>query len=176
MRRKLNKDDVDRRISFLLSEASRPNPIRDQSVTFTLRAVGNYFAVGQDCGSAYLTLKCQYRSHKAHELYQSIVGDRVGSGAELLRREVRWRKLMTNEHQEPLKQVWAWMCRNHSSLDVGQVAKRIMDWPIVVVTRDPEDIELRKLAIHELGPLERYEQAKIEVWKVSDGCWQPRIL
>jgi hypothetical protein len=165
VQRRLNDDDVRRPIAFLLNEAAQSAPIRDQSVTFTLRALGNYCTVGRDCGSAYLRCNSPYRSQAAQELYEKMVkpGDKSTLDA--------WRKEVTNEHQEPLKQVWAWMCDHKDQLEIEAVVQRLRQWPVVIVTRY-ENNALRPHA--GLGPVERYDAVGIQVLRRQGEGWVPR--
>lgn len=175
MNPKLDDAAVERRIIFLLNEASQARPVRDQSVTFTLRAIGNFLAVGKDCQSHFLTLNCRYRSRKAHEAYCAL-GNSPSAEA-----RSAWRKEMINEHQDPLADVWKWMVENRGLLDPERVLARLKQWPVVVVTRD-ENRMLQHFAKLKHGPTPepamRYREAGIEVLERSNAGgnarWLPR--
>jgi hypothetical protein len=82
-----------------------------------------------------------------------------------------WRKLVINEHEKPLSQVWQWMRENHGSLQAEDVLTELKEWPVVVVTKE-EDERLRPLK--DVPPTRRYEEAGIEVWVCREGKWGPR--
>src|SRR5436189_4746 len=102
--RHLREDDAGRRIEFVLNEAAQDRPIRDQSVTFALRALSNFYTVGRDCQSAWLSLHSPFRSAAAHARYKALVQKNGKDQGELA-----WRAEVTNEHQDPLADVWRWM-------------------------------------------------------------------
>lgn len=158
MVRRLNQDDINRRLEFVIAEAAQPSPIRDQAVTFTLRVLGNFYCVGRDCQSNHIKLNSPYRSVAAHQLIESK------------KAPVEWLKEVTNEHQEPLKQVWNWLCASHL-ITPAMLEARLKQWPIVVVTA-AENARLNKL--HSLGPAERYTSAGIQIMRRQDDkSWMP---
>jgi hypothetical protein len=87
-----------------------------------------------------------HRSKSTHELQQSIVGS---SGRPNYRLNIgKWREKVASEHQEPLKQLWEWLCSN-KDLTPRDLAERMLSWPIVIVTVE-EEKSLN--GYHNLGP------------------------
>jgi hypothetical protein len=169
MRPRLDDDAIRRRVAFVLDEASQPRPIRDQTVTFALRVIGNYLEVGQDCQSPYLAYNCRYRSRRAHESYLNL-GD-----IPTLALRSEWRKMVVNEHQYPLAQLWNWIVENHSTLTAELILERMKAWPIVVITKDEDRclrLRARERGGEAIDPAERYRQADIEVLRRGqNGLW-----
>jgi hypothetical protein len=120
MHRRLNERDVHRRIEFLIHEASIDDPIRDQSVIFTQRAISNFYCVGRDCQSPYIKKHARHRSVEAHALAQT---------------DPEWLSKVTNEHQEQLRDVWHWMCEARGRISLADVAARLKKWPMVALRK-----------------------------------------
>ncbi|MDP3895908.1 MAG: hypothetical protein Q8Q62_04460 [Mesorhizobium sp.] len=166
----LDDQALGRRVEFLLNEARQDIPVRDQAITFTMRAITNYLSIGKDCKSAYLSLKCPHRSRSAQASYISLVGSGPWARGELLRREHEWRKGVMNEHQEPLAQVWQWLIQEKHNVALEDVIDRFRMWPVVVVTKQ-ENNDLRRRS--NLGPKERYAGI-VEVLTLVGNNWVPR--
>lgn len=85
-----------------------------------------------------------------------------------------------NEHQEPLKFVWSWICDDRDRLTVEEIAFRFERWPMVTITCD-EDQRLRDEARRarqegrpvSCDPVERYRFANIEIGLCENGKWVP---
>lgn len=145
-----------RRIDFLLREAASERPFRDQTVTYAMRVISNFYSVGRDISSADAKRHSKRMSRKALELKK-------------LTTESEWVKNVVNEHQEPLKRIWSWIVDRKGSLSREELASRFKEWPMVTVTRE-EDICLRKYPNCE--PAERYRRAGIEVLIFRDRDWK----
>jgi hypothetical protein len=163
MARTLTEDDIQRRVEFLIGEAKQDRPIRDRSVTFTMRTVSNYSCVMCDCDSNYLKLNCRYRSLKAHDAFHHLS-------------KVNWLKFVTNEHQEPLERIWNWMCHQKDKLDPPSVLNRFGKWPVVIVTIEENRSESLRLPLSkwptDWTPANRYREAGIELLFRDDrGDW-----
>ena len=146
---------IQRRIECLLREARQEDAQYDLSVVYTLRAVWNYYAIGDArAGSNKLKLRGQYRSRLAHALWHEITFD-------------EWRKTVIYEHEMPLKHVWRLM--QNEELVWEDVENKMRQWLPVVVTR-AEDDALRLL--RDVPPSQRYGMVNIEVLtKSEDGQW-----
>jgi len=152
-KRPLNAADVERRLQFIIDEASLPNPIYDQTVRMAFRVATNFYCVGRDCGSEYVYEFSRYRSEEANKVWRS--GD--------------WKKQLHNEHQEPLKVVWDWII-NDGQVTTKRLEERLRKWPMVVITRDEE----RGIAKKETCPIKRYEN--IRVFQLADDkTWSLRV-
>lgn len=153
----ISEQQIDRRIEFLIHEAAQPDAFRDQTVTYALRVITNYLAVGDDVSSARLAQRSRLRSRAALELSLAHPTDWFTGGR------------VRNEHQYPLKRAWNWMRENGDGLSVSTVKEHLQRWPVVVVTRE-EDLRLRDDP--EQDPAERYAAAGIEILSLdSSGCW-----
>lgn len=168
--RLLDTDDIRRRVAFLIEEASQPIPsIRDHSITYTMRTISNFYSVGRDEKSKFISLNSRYRSKNAHALYSQLFGQDARDKV----REKQWLEKVTNEHQEPLDQIWRWMCAEKRNLTAEQVMERFKQWPMVVVLKRPENAGLSKHKL--LPPKERYAAGQIEVlWQNDRGEWVER--
>ena len=154
----MNESQIDRRIDFLIREATSEDPVRDQAITYAFRVITNYLAVGSDARSRALSRECPYRSKKAYELSQK---DPEG-----------WLDKVTNEHQYPIKCAWAWMIKARDNLNVQRVKNHLKKWPVVVVTKE-ENESLRHFRANK--PDQRYRDAEIEVLEQTEsGRWRPR--
>jgi hypothetical protein len=160
-RTKLDNEAIARRIQFLLDEAKSPNPVRDQTVTYAMRVISNFYSIDKDAGSRAVKKNCRRMSRKSLALRTSLSDE-------------EWFKATVNEHQEPLEQVWAWIREGRPS--IAQVVNRFKQWPMVTVTRE-EDADLRiesarrrKHGLSELEPGERYAGIEI-VRRCDDGTW-----
>lgn len=153
----ISEQQIDRRIEFLIHEAAQPDAFRDQTVTYALRVITNYLAVGDDVPSSHLAHRSRLRSRAAVELSVARPTDWFTE------RKVR------NEHQYPLKRAWGWLCENRGSLSVSGVKEHLRRWPVVVLTRE-EDLRLKDDPEQE--PAERYAAAGIEVMSLdASGTW-----
>lgn len=155
----ISEAQIDRRISFLISEARLPDAFRDQTVTYAFRVITNLLAVGDDVSSQDLARRCRYRSRGALELSVVRPGD--------------WykEKRVRNEHQYPIKRAWAWMLRERESLSIELVKAHLRQWPVVVVTAE-EDRRLKDDPSE--SPAVRYANAGIEVLqRDGEGRWVP---
>lgn len=79
----------------------------------------------------------------------------------------RWLALVTDEHQEPVREVERWIA-NRPDLTVDDVVLRLLRFPSVVVTRQ-EERRIPSNMRHGGCPLERYEAAGVEVVSVEEG-------
>lgn len=155
----ISEQQIDRRIEFLIREAAQPDAFRDQTVTYALRVITNYLAVGDDVSSSNLAQRSRLRSRAAVELAAAHPTDWFAKG------KVR------NEHQYPLKRAWDWLRDNRDSLSVSGIKEHLRRWPVVVVTRE-EDLRLKDDP--DQDPAERYAAAGIEVMSLdASGTWVP---
>lgn len=143
---------VVRRIVFLLGEARSGDPRRDQTVTYAMRVISNYFSIGRDAGSAAIKRESRRFSRRAVELRS--------------RAHLDWTSDTINDHPDPLNEVWLWIVANAATLSVGQIAARFKAHPMVVITKD-EDNALTRHGYRGTGqPAERYARAGIEIVEV----------
>ena len=147
---RITEEVIARRIQFVLAEAKCPNPVRDQTVTYAMRVISNFYSIGTDAGSRAVKIRCRKISREAMSRKEKMPDS--------------WWKETINEHQEPLEQVWTWICKNKDTVTIKEIADRFKQWPMVLVTRE-EDSELRKR--RDLGPVERYKEAGIEIVEVE---------
>lgn len=141
---------ISRRIEFLLNEARSDHPWRDQTVTYAMRVISNYCAIGRDAGSSHIKKYNQRISKEALKLKNEIPFD-------------EWIRETINEHQEPLKVIWDWLLDEKDSLTVQLVLDRFRKYPMVIITKD-ENSTLNRLGLSSNGdPEERYRQAGIEI-------------
>lgn len=155
----ISEQQIDRRIELLIREAAQPDAFRDQTVTYALRVITNYLAVGDDVSSSNLAQRSRLRSRAAAELSVARPTDWFAE------RRVR------NEHQYPLKRAWNWLLENRDSLSFDSVKDHLRRWPVVVVTRE-EDLRLKDNP--EQDPAERYAAAGIDVLSLDpSGAWVP---
>ena len=125
----VNRDDIDRRLKFLLEEVKQDIPILDQVVGLVIRQLGNWVSTEGDCSSRDLYERCRYRSRAAHKLALASPEDWYKN-----KREATNDQKVSNDHWEPVKQLHAWMCENKDRLTVDDIIARIARWPIVVMT------------------------------------------
>jgi hypothetical protein len=149
-----------RRAKFLVQEAQSPDPMNDLAIGMTLRCLSNYVTVQADGGSKKVKKLNPWMSKAAYE--KAVELGQFNS----------WHDVTTNEHQEPLKEVWTWMLGIHDELTGEMVISRLAAFPFVTVTRD-EDAVLR--GIRNVSPVERYALANIEVGYASN-MWCGPIL
>lgn len=143
---------VVRRMEFLLSEARSADVRRDQTVTYAMRVISNYFSVGRDAGSAVIKRESRRFSRKALELKSLANAD--------------WTSETINDHPDPLNEVWRWLVANAETLSVEDIAARFRAHPMVVITKD-EDNALTRSGYRGNGrPAERYARAGIEIIEV----------
>src|SRR5262249_26587087 len=95
-RNRLTERDLRRRVDFLLTEVRSEHPVRYQTVTYAMRVISNFCAIGQDAGSATIKAKCRWVSLRALELRGEVSPK-------------EWLSNTINEHQEPLEQIWEWL-------------------------------------------------------------------
>jgi hypothetical protein len=152
-----------RRLEFLLSEARSESPVRDQTVTYAMRVISNYCAIGKDAGSGAIKKLNQRISKRALELKQILSHQ-------------EWQKATINEHQEPLRDIWAWILKNSRTLSADEVLERFKAFPMVIVTKE-EDILLSKAGLRSAGsPEERYRSVGIEIIKSAGIETDPKVL
>ncbi|MGX9431795.1 hypothetical protein [Bradyrhizobium sp. LeoA1S1] len=77
---------------------------------------------------------------------------------------------MLNEHQEPLKMVWDWMCARWGQLTPEKIEQRLKAWPMVVITRE----ENAGLDPKEADPVKRYRGLEI-LYRDDAGTWIRRL-
>ena len=144
----LINDVIKRRIVFLLDAAKHEN-VRDNSTTFTLRALSNYATIGKDAGSASIKKINRKVSENAYELLK-VKGIEV------------YCKQTINEHPKPLSQTWEWLKENaKENLSLERVWKEFCDFPMVTVTKDEDDI-IKGKGLNSKGTVEeRYSSIKI---------------
>lgn len=111
-----------RRAEFLLQEAKSGNWVYDAAVRYALRVISNWATVGADRSSEAIKFTNQRLSAKALALYKELDDD------------LAWHKLTTNEHQEPISQVWEWVVREARSLQPEAILERFKLWPMVTIT------------------------------------------
>lgn len=145
-----------RRIDFLLLEARSLLPKYDRAVVYAMREISNWCAVGKTASSREIKLKNPRMSREAYKKWQTPPTE-------------DWYKHTTNEHQEPLKQVWEWI-RSSKDVTKEEVLARFQNWPMITVTKD-EDVRLHKYRDSE--PCERYQLAGIEVGLRDKDGWKP---
>ena len=133
-----------RRAKFLLDEANSCSPKYDQTVRFALRVISNVATVGKDCGSGAIKWINPNVSEGAWELYRQLNDD------------VLWHRSTTNEHPEPLNQVWQWIRDHRAQLTPDKIVERLKDHPMVTVARH-EDEAINKRGLRSRGdPKERH--------------------
>jgi hypothetical protein len=146
---------VVRRVELLIAEVNSEAPQRDQTITYAMRVISNYCAVGKDVGAS--VAKRLNRRISKHALALKHV---------LPHHE--WVKKTINEHQEPLSQVWGWLLENRSTLSVQSVYDRFAAFPMVTITREEDDL-LNKTGNRNVGdPEQRYRNAQIEIVSTDD--------
>lgn len=160
----LTEEHINRRIDYLIKEATAKDPIRDQSVTYALRVITNFFSIGEDAKSDKLRERCPFRSEKAHALRRSL--ERQYGEKEA---KQKWGKLVINEHAYPLKDMWEWILGKGDDLTIQNITTQLKKWPTVVVTRC-EDSKLRKRK--GLKPMERYEGITVLKLVQETGEWK----
>jgi len=134
-----------------------------------MRTISNFCCFGRDAKSDFIKLNSRYRSKNAHFLFTQLIGENLKDKI----RKKAWLKQVTNEHQEPLEQIWRWMCEEKRNLTVDDVLKRFAEWPMVVVLVKPENAGLSKHK--QLPPKERYAAGQIEVlWRNEHDEWVVR--
>jgi len=146
---------VERRLQFIINEARQEYPIYDQTVRYAFRVVTNFYSIGKDGGSSAVYKGARYRSQAAHDL--------IRSG--------NWKGKLLNEHQEPLKAVWDWICAEKGSVTATQIEERLKRWPMVVLTRE----ENNALDSNEVDPIARYKNILV-LYRRDNGEWIPRSL
>ena len=102
---------VNRRSKFICDEAQFEDRRYDQSVTHTLRVLSNIVTVGSDGVSK--SVKCKNRrvsKGALKELEELLVSHSNKKDAIKI-----WHDKTTNEHPEPLKQVWGWLIEKRRS-------------------------------------------------------------
>jgi hypothetical protein len=151
----LDEVDAQRRIEFLIIEASQAEPIYDQTVKMALRVLSNFYQFGRDYGSRGVRENCRYRTRAAHE---RIMNCKDGS----------WHKAVTNEHQKELGQIWDWMCERKGNVTIAEVVGQLKEWPMVVVLQE----ENKKLPKKQ-PPDARYRGIEV-LYRHDDGEWRPR--
>jgi hypothetical protein len=145
--------DVERRIQFVIQEARQSKPWYDQTVIYALRVATNFYCINKNGGSSLVYRQSRYRSAKAHEL--------ILSG--------EWQGKLLNEHQEPLREVWRWLCDEGGNVSIKQVEERLRRWPMVVITRD----ENSKIPKNEKDPKHRYRDIAV-LYRNDSGEWITR--
>lgn len=103
---------------------------------------------------------------------------RLSRDAELLRAAIkadgegrklpRWLGFVTDEHQEPVREVERWIAER-SGLTVDDVILRLLRFPSVVITRQ-EERRIPGAMRHGGIPSQRYAAAGIEIVRVEEGA------
>lgn len=130
-----NKAQIDweqaalRRAKFLLEEARSGTEVYDAAVRYALRVISNWATVAEDLSSEAIKFRNRRISRKALDLYLASETD------------ADWHKQTTNEHPEPIRQVWDWIVKEAQTLQPREILKRFQEWPMVTVTCD-EDREI----------------------------------
>ncbi|MGA7971478.1 MAG: hypothetical protein WCA36_01610 [Pseudolabrys sp.] len=151
----IDERNIQRRIAFLLNEAKSDNPAYDQVVRYALRVISNFYSCGDDVSSSKARLVNKHISRRASDLRAEISDDK------------KWIKKVTNEHQEPLRQVWDRMIENKDTLTLEMIATWISRWPMVVVTTCENNWLREKAKMRPKGSFidaeQRYRDVGIEV-------------
>jgi hypothetical protein len=139
----LSEQDILRRIDFLLNEARCGMIKKDQTITYAMRVISNYCTIGKDAQSAQIRGLNRKMSQQAYALIKK------SSSFE------EWAKATTNEHQDPLEDVWQWILAEHKNLSPKTIFERFEKYPMVTITHEenkdwPKDYK---------DPVERYEKA-----------------
>lgn len=149
----MNKS-VERRIRFLL-DAAKNEVKRDQVVTYAMRVLSNYAAIGKDAGSIEIKKQNKRVSHSAQTLLHK-------HGL------VFFCKNTINEHPKPLKIIWQWLQDNADKLTVKEVWHEFANNPMVTITKD-EDKMIKARGLNSAGNLQtRYTELGIEVVILSE--------
>jgi hypothetical protein len=141
-------DPVYRRAKFLLNEANF-GAKRDQAITYTMRVLSNYAAIGRDAGSGLLKNENKRVSAQASELLRRVESIRD------------WQRATINEHPLPLKYTWNWLVQNRKTLDATLVWAHFRDNPMMTVTVE-EDKRLTKAGLRSAAGFNRYESVGIK--------------
>ena len=164
----LNDDDIRRRLDFLLKEVKQRSQ-KDQVADLVIRQLGNYFWTR---GDSDLYRKFRFRSKAAYDLSQTFPKDWYKNKRN--GQEATDDQKVTNDHWEPVRRLYAWMCEKKDDLTADDVKARILRWPIVVMTKEEHD----SLSDH-LEPEKRYlaepethYRGITELRVLCDGVWQ----
>lgn len=142
---------IERRIAFLLQEARSPDHENDHVVGYALRVLSNHFTIGRSGNSGTIKLLNRRMSSDAQRFLLTCRDAR------------QWCAGTTNEHPDPLSQVWKWIVGEAHSLTTADIAKRLGAYPMVTVTKR-EDKRLREKGFGSAGPPKlRYESAGIDI-------------
>ena len=162
---KLN-DHIKRRVIFLLNEARLKSP-RDQVITYVMRVLSNYAAVGMDGGSSKIKqLNLRVSETALNELNKS---EKFND----------WVKNTINEHQKPLQIMWNWMLNEAPSINEEMVWNEFIKHPMVTIHKT-EDDHLNRLGLRsqEFSD-DRYTQAGIVIQlliETPELVWKQRRL
>lgn len=141
---------ISRRIRFLLQEA-RIGANRDQVITYAMRVVSNFATVNCDAQSSGVTKRSTRISQGAL--------DRMGDCIKFS----DWAKVVTNDHPQPIKLVWIWLCENSNNLTEMHVWDRFCEYPMVTILKT-ENTKLDKMGFRSKGDFkDRYHKAGIQI-------------
>ncbi|WP_171182066.1 hypothetical protein [Ruegeria sp. HKCCD8929] len=145
---------VYRRAVFLLNEA-RHDAKRDQAITYAMRVLSNYAAIGKDAGSGTLKNQNKRVSVAAKALLATVKTTRI------------WQQHTINEHPLPLKESWDWIVRGAKTLQPTDVWEHFRSDPMITITGG-EDRLLSEKGLKSKGGPGRHGSVGIEpVWLVS---------
>ena len=150
---------VQRRIEFLLNEA-RHECKRDQAITYVMRVLSNHSTVGQDAASQKVKELNKRISRVAYEqlLEMSMTFPTFSF----------WAKCVVNDHPKPLKKTWEWLLAESEKLSVGDVWNEFLQYPMVTITKDEDNLMNRNGHRAEGSASERYCSASIEVLELKE--------
>ena len=104
---------VMRRAEFVCAEARLKDREHDQTILYALRVLSNWVTVGIDGNSREVKRRNRRVSGNALRELQELL--QIHSPKETFK---IWHKNTTNEHRDPLQQVWQWLCNETPTANV----------------------------------------------------------
>lgn len=132
-------DILKRRLLFLI-DAAKHEEKRDQAVTYTMRVLSNYAAIGKDAGSSEIKKLNRRITINAKQL--------------LLETDINnFCKNTINEHPKPMQQTWNWLREHAFSLTYLDVWNEFQDNQMITVTKT-EDQRIRQSGQNSSGDIQ----------------------
>ena len=123
-----------------------------------MRTVSNYASFGEDGGSWTVKFKNPRMSRAAAALYAECSGKLEAK---------RFHDLTTNEHSDPLSEVWGWLVSKVDTLNPDAIIERFERYPMITITKN-EDKRIRDAGYKSSGsPADRFKSAGIEIVEVE---------
>ncbi|WP_420857869.1 hypothetical protein [Marivivens marinus] len=156
MKTQISKSDpIYRRAAFLLGEALQEAK-RDQAITYVMRVLSNYAAIGKDAGSGQIKNENLRVSQGALELLGTVESVRA------------WQRGTINEHPLPLKASWAFILAEAERLTVNDVWEHFAQNPMTTITVE-EDSRLNRMKLQSATGVDRYKLADIRVSHLGES-------